>query len=107
MTLRIRGQRTVLRVVSHDDLDLLAGWFSDPEVYRWWDGYPKPTEEVAAQYLGGRRPQVESFIIELAEDASGDGAIAGTLHDGDTRAGGEPIGYLQSWHGTERTGVLV
>jgi aminoglycoside 6'-N-acetyltransferase len=74
----IQGERTSLRPVAVTDLDLLTGWFSDPEVYRWWDGYPKPREEVAAKYLGRRPapPVVRSFIIECE---------------------GEPIGYIHHW----------
>ena len=81
----IRGERTVLRPVSPADLDLLTVWFADPEVYRWWDGYPKPGEEVAEKYIGRRRPKVESFIVE---------------------ADGTPIGYLHYWHGEAGAGGL-
>jgi len=70
----VRGEYTALRFVASTDLDFLTTWFSDPEVYQWWDGYPKPREEVAQKYTGRRRPQVESFIIE---------------------ADGQPIGYIQ------------
>jgi aminoglycoside 6'-N-acetyltransferase len=81
----IRGEHTMLRPVTPSDLDLLTEWFADPEVYHWWDGYPKPRDEVAAKYIGRRRPEVESFIIE---------------------AGGAPIGYLHYWHGDVGTGGL-
>ena len=74
----IQGERTSTRSVAAADPDLLAAWFSDPEVYRWWDGCPNPREEVAARYLGRRPPSqvVRSFIIECE---------------------GEPIGYIHHW----------
>jgi aminoglycoside 6'-N-acetyltransferase len=81
----IRGERTVLRPATDDDLDLLVGWLADPEVYRWWEGRPLSREEVADVYTGRRRPEVEPFVIE---------------------ADGMPIGYLQFWQGTERSGGI-
>jgi aminoglycoside 6'-N-acetyltransferase len=74
-----------LRAASDGDLDLLAGWFANPEVYRWWGGQPLSGNEVAADYTGHRSPEVESFIVE---------------------AENEPVGYLQYWHDTEHTGGL-
>jgi aminoglycoside 6'-N-acetyltransferase len=82
---RIRGEHTTLRSVTAADLDLLVGWFADPEVYRWWDGAPKPREEVAHKYAGGRRPQVESFVVE---------------------ADGAPVGYIQYGVGDATSGWL-
>jgi aminoglycoside 6'-N-acetyltransferase len=82
---RIRGEHATLRPATAADLDPLVGWFADPEVYRWWDGAPKPREEVAHKYTGGRRPQVESFIVE---------------------AGGAPVGYLQYGVGAATSGAL-
>jgi aminoglycoside 6'-N-acetyltransferase len=81
----IRGEHTTLRLATAADLDLLVGWFADPEVYRWWDGAPKPREEVAHKYAGGRRPRVESFIVEAA---------------------GAPVGYLQYGVGDATSGWL-
>jgi aminoglycoside 6'-N-acetyltransferase len=81
----IRGEHTTLRPATAADLDLLVGWFAEPEVYRWWDGAPKPPEEVAHKYTGGRRPQVESFIVE---------------------AGGVPVGYIQYGVGDATSGWL-
>jgi aminoglycoside 6'-N-acetyltransferase len=63
-----------LRPATPDDLDRLAGWFAEPENYRWWGGVPKQREEVAEKYIGRRCPRVESFLIQLAD---------------------EPIGYIQ------------
>jgi aminoglycoside 6'-N-acetyltransferase len=81
----IRGERTVLRPASEDDLDLLVGWLADPEVYRWWEGRPLSRDQVADVYTGGRRPEVEPFVIE---------------------ADGVPVGYLQIWQGTETSGGI-
>ncbi len=83
---RITGQRTSLRAASDGDLDVLASWFADPEVYRWWGGHPLSRDEVAADYTRRRSPEVESFIVE---------------------AEGRPVGYLQYWRGTEHSGGLV
>ena len=46
----IQGEQTVMRPVALTDSDLLNNWFSDPEVYRWWDGYPKPRETTVGPY---------------------------------------------------------
>ncbi len=73
---RLAGRRTELRPAAPSDLDLLAGWLADPEVYRWWGGLAIERDAVAREYTGARRPQVESTIIE---------------------AGGRPVGYLQWW----------
>ena len=81
----IRGERTSLRPATDDDLDLLAGWLADPDVYRWWEGRPLSREEVADLYTGRRRPEVEPFVIE---------------------ADGVPVGYLQCWQGTETSGGI-
>ena len=64
----------MLRPSTSDDLDQLAQWFVDPEVFRWWGGHPLSRGEVAAKYTGRRCPRVESFIVEVA---------------------GQPIGYIQ------------
>jgi aminoglycoside 6'-N-acetyltransferase len=81
----IRGERTVLRPATDDDLDLLVGWLGDPEVYRWWEGRPLSREEVADMYTGRRRPEVEPFVVE---------------------ADGVPVGYLQCWPRTETSGGI-
>jgi aminoglycoside 6'-N-acetyltransferase len=74
-----------LRPTSHRDIELLAEWLADPEVYRWWGGRPLGRDEIAADYTGRRSPEVESFIVEV---------------------GGRPVGFLQYWHATERSGGL-
>jgi aminoglycoside 6'-N-acetyltransferase len=81
----IRGERTVLRPATDDDLDLLVGWLADPEVYRWWEGRPLSREEVADMYTGRKKPEVEPFVVE---------------------ADGAPVGYLQCWQGTESSGGI-
>ena len=63
-----------LRPSTDHDLDLLAEWFGDPEVFRWWGGRPLTRDDVAAKYTGRRCPRVESFIVDL---------------------GRRPIGYIQ------------
>lgn len=60
-----------VRPSSEDDLDQLARWFADPEVFRWWGGRPLSREDVAAKYTGRRCPRVESFIVELAGQGIG------------------------------------
>lgn len=72
----IRGRLVELRPVTADDLDLLAGWFAEPDFVRWWGGEPKSRETVAKKYLGRRAPGVESYIVEWE---------------------GVAIGYIQSW----------
>lgn len=79
----IRGKYTSLRPAGDADLDLLAGWFADPDVYLWWGGGRLRRDQVSAYYTGHRSPEVESFIVE---------------------AEGSPIGFLQYWRGTERSG---
>jgi aminoglycoside 6'-N-acetyltransferase len=83
--LTIAGQNTSLRPAVHADLDLLARWFADPEVYEWWGGQPTAREVVATDYTGHRSPEIESFIVEDE---------------------GKPIGYLQYWFATDHSGGL-
>ena len=86
----IRGQQVTLRPAREDDLDLLTRWFSDRATYEWWGGSPLSREVVAAKYIGRRRPEVESLIIE---------------------AGSEPVGYIQyhqrfePYHGDDEGGI--
>src|SRR5258708_4686062 len=76
----IGGLKTRLRQATEVDLDLLVGWFSEPEVYRWWGGMPLSRDTVAEKYVGRRRPGVESLIIEIQSG---------------------PIGYVQFHQGFE------
>ena len=70
----IRDGLLTLRPTTDADPDLLARWFADPEVFRWWGGRALARDEVAAKYTGQRCPDVESHVVEL---------------------GGEAIGYIQ------------
>ncbi len=72
----IRGRLVELRPASEDDLDLLAGWFGDPQFVVWWGGEPLPREIVSDKYTGRRAPGVESYIVEEH---------------------GQPVGYIQAW----------
>ncbi|WP_263165344.1 GNAT family N-acetyltransferase [Streptomyces sp. SCSIO ZS0520] len=70
----IRGEATSLVPATEEHLPLLAGWFADPAFVRDWGGRPLTREEVAAKYIGRRRPAVVSLLVL-------DGA--------------EPVGYAQ------------
>ncbi|MEV0136520.1 hypothetical protein AB0H83_49865 [Dactylosporangium sp. NPDC050688] len=59
-----------LRPANEGDLDLLAGWFGDPSFIDRWGQTLLTRQEVAAKYVGRRRPDAESFII-LAGDVRG------------------------------------
>jgi aminoglycoside 6'-N-acetyltransferase len=74
----IRAQVTTLRPVSQVDLPLLERWFTDPEVFQYWGGVPKPREDITAECFGIENGDelVLSFIVE---------------HNG------APIGYIQGW----------
>ncbi|MBI3430256.1 MAG: GNAT family N-acetyltransferase [Actinobacteria bacterium] len=71
----IFGDRVELRSVKQSDSELLFRWLNDPEVYRWWGGMPIGSDVIQQKYLGLRRPQVGSYILEVT---------------------GMPIGYAQS-----------
>lgn len=71
----IFGDRVALRSVRPNDFELLFRWLNDPEIYRWWGGVPIESDVIQKKYLGSRRPQVCSYIIEVT---------------------GMPIGYAQS-----------
>ncbi len=73
MGLPVRGRLTVVRRATDADADLLVAWHLDPEVSRYWDDETFTREEVLADLA---RTNVEGWIVE---------------------AGGEPVGYLQSW----------
>lgn len=70
----LRQDGLVLRPSAEDDLDRLAQWFADPEVFQWWGGRPLSRDVVAAKYTGRRCPRVESYIVEFEA---------------------QPIGYIQ------------
>jgi len=83
----IYDERLRLRPTNEADLDLIAGWFADPDVYEFWGGEPLSRREVADKYVGRRSPNVECFIIEdegqpagfvqyhLADDNAGGGGL--------------------------------
>ncbi|MEU6282309.1 GNAT family N-acetyltransferase [Streptomyces sp. NPDC047028] len=79
------GELTLLVPTGEGDLDLLAGWFADPEFVANWGGVPLSRAVVAAKYVGRRRPQVESFLV-LDQ--------------------GVPVGYAQYWSVGAREGGL-
>ncbi|TXS44681.1 GNAT family N-acetyltransferase [Streptomyces sp. OR43] len=81
----VDGDLTRLVPTSEDDLHLLAGWFADPGFVEHWGGVPVSREEVAAKYVGRRRPEVESFLV---------------------LARGEPVGYAQYWYAGTAEGGL-
>ncbi|MET8692242.1 GNAT family N-acetyltransferase [Streptomyces bauhiniae] len=59
----IMGELTVLIPATEEHLPLLADWFSDPAFVRHWGGQPLTREEVAAKYVGRRRPAVVSLLV--------------------------------------------
>ncbi len=61
----IMGVGVNLRPTGEHDLELLNGWFARPDVNRYWGGVPLSIDEVAAKYIGRRRPLVECFIVEV------------------------------------------
>jgi len=67
------GRLTVVRPATDDDAGLLVAWHADPEISRYWDDKTFTRDEVLARL---RREPVDAWIVE---------------------AGGEPVGYLQSW----------
>ncbi|HEX7625817.1 MAG TPA: GNAT family N-acetyltransferase, partial [Gaiellaceae bacterium] len=73
MGLPVRGALTVVRRATDADVDLLVAWHADPEISRYWDDEAFTREEVRDRL---RREQVDPWIVE---------------------AGGDPVGYLQSW----------
>ncbi len=81
----IEGDGVVLRPTNVDDLDLLVRWFRRPDVAMYWGGRPLSVDEVAAKYLGQRRPAVECFVIQ---------------HDG------SPVGWMQYHLDGERSGGI-
>ena len=67
----ILGLGVNLRPTREHDLELLTGWFARPDVNRYWGGVPLSIEEVAAKYIGRRRPMVECFIVEVDDTPAG------------------------------------
>jgi aminoglycoside 6'-N-acetyltransferase len=71
--LRIAGALTAVREAGDADVELLVAWHRDPEVARYWDDETFTAEEIQERL---EREPVDAWIVE---------------------AGGEPVGYLQSW----------
>ena len=69
----LRGALTVVRPAGEADVDLLVRWHADPEIARYWDDETFTAEEIRERLA---RAEVDPWIVE---------------------AGGEPVGYLQSW----------
>jgi aminoglycoside 6'-N-acetyltransferase len=80
----VTGHATVVRPATDDDVDLLVVWWADPDTSRYWDDETFTAEQIQAQL---RRERVDAWIVE---------------------AGGDPVGYLQSWWETDepRSGGL-
>lgn len=81
----VEGRLVRLRPSGERDLDLLAGWFGDPAFVDHWGETPLTRQQVAAKYIGRRRPDVESLVV---------------------LAGETPIGYAQYWHAGETEGGI-
>jgi aminoglycoside 6'-N-acetyltransferase len=71
--LPVRGQLTLVRPATDDDVDLLVAWHADPEVSRYSDDETFTHEQMRARL---EREPVDAWIVE---------------------ADSEPVGYLQSW----------
>jgi aminoglycoside 6'-N-acetyltransferase len=69
----IRGERTVVRAATEEEVTLLAAWHADPGVSRYWDGETFTADQLRARLA---RPLVDAFVVEVD---------------------GEPVGYLQAW----------
>jgi aminoglycoside 6'-N-acetyltransferase len=69
----IHGRLTAVRGATGEEAELLAAWYGDPEVSRYWDDETFTVQEMRARLA---RPEVDPWIIE---------------------ADGVPVGYLQSW----------
>ena len=69
----VRGQLTVVRPATEEDVDRLVTWHADPEVSRYWDDETFTPNQIRQRFA---RTEVDPWIVE---------------------ANGEPVGYLQSW----------
>ncbi|MFJ8888818.1 GNAT family N-acetyltransferase [Streptomyces sp. NPDC102402] len=67
----IVGGATSLIPATEEHLSLLAAWFADPEFVRDWGGRPLTRGEVAAKYIGRRRPAVVSLLVLKGVDPLG------------------------------------
>jgi aminoglycoside 6'-N-acetyltransferase len=69
----LHGRLTTVRPATEADVERLAAWHADPEVSRYWDDETFTADEIRERLA---RTEVDPWIVE---------------------AGGEPVGYLQSW----------
>lgn len=69
----ITGLNTALRPATPGDVEILTGWFGDPEIFRYWGKRPMSRKTVLAKYTNQRR-NVHAFLIEYQ---------------------GTPVGYIQ------------
>jgi aminoglycoside 6'-N-acetyltransferase len=67
------GERTTLRPVEENDVQLLLAWHADPDVSRFWDDETFTRESMLERLA---RPDVTPYLVLTA---------------------GAPIGYLQVW----------
>jgi aminoglycoside 6'-N-acetyltransferase len=74
----VLGEVTRVRPATDDDIELLVGWWADPDTSRYWDGESFTAEEMHARL---RREGVDAWIVE----------------ERTIEVGVEPVGYLQSW----------
>src|SRR5260221_9050601 len=82
--LPVRGQLTVVRPLTDEDVQMLVAWHLDPEVSRFWGDETPSAEEVRADLAD---PTVDLWLIE---------------------ADGAPVGFVQSWReeeGPQRGGI--
>lgn len=71
----LRGELSTIRPATAQDAELLAAWYADPEIARFWDWKTYTAEQIVERLA---RPHVDAYIVE---------------------ANGEPVGYLQAWFG--------
>jgi aminoglycoside 6'-N-acetyltransferase len=79
----LSGERSVVRLATVADADLLVRWHADPEVARFWD-WETFTREQMVERLA--RPDVDAYVVEVDD---------------------KPVGYLQAWfeEGTDVAGL--
>jgi aminoglycoside 6'-N-acetyltransferase len=69
----VRGQSTVVRRATEEDVQRLVAWHADPDVSRYWDDETYTADEIRERLA---RTEFDPWIVETD---------------------GEPVGYLQSW----------
>jgi len=61
----VRGERTTLRPVDENDVDLLLAWHADPDVSRFWDDETFTRASMLARFA---RPDVTPYLVLAAGD---------------------------------------